>query len=379
MHSPEAIDLVFNSDLFKVAGEVLEGEVLLNFPTLQLDKVEEVYVKLEGTISTRITRSRGNTSNTSRQTVHLYDQKIPVWSRGTAYPPPDTHILTIPFRFTLPSKLPPSCEFDTLDRGGRVEYSIQVVGVRPGKFQINRRILRPFVVVPPHPKGAAVGQALRAGWAGGWRSIMETKPVRRGIWGEYSNVKWTITVPNIDVFPILTPIPFTITVVTMTRPMKRSEDTVQKDEPIFPAPPRTVQGIEFKLQRNIHIKAMLDEIGSKGVFVAHLGGFDVKARSSDTPTTPVEVEVMDNVWIPAALGNEKDQRGSWKQEVNFRSSFTLKCPPAFSMTTMTVHVDFPGIGNNLRGQFPLRIVSNLQAPGDGVPWDGPPPILDIPP
>ncbi len=52
MHSPEAIELVFNSDLFKVAGEVLEGEVLLNFPTLQLDKVEEVYVKLEGTTST---------------------------------------------------------------------------------------------------------------------------------------------------------------------------------------------------------------------------------------------------------------------------------------------------------------------------------------
>lgn len=46
-----AIALKYNSVL-RVAGEVIEGEVHLHFPTLMKDKVEEVHVKLRGSVYT---------------------------------------------------------------------------------------------------------------------------------------------------------------------------------------------------------------------------------------------------------------------------------------------------------------------------------------
>ena len=46
-----AVSLMFDNRL-RVAGEVLEGEVHLNFPSLMKDKVEEVHIKLRGSIYT---------------------------------------------------------------------------------------------------------------------------------------------------------------------------------------------------------------------------------------------------------------------------------------------------------------------------------------
>lgn len=51
MADDEPIHLVFEAHL-RVAGEVLNGEVHLNFPALMKSKVEEVHVKLRGSVST---------------------------------------------------------------------------------------------------------------------------------------------------------------------------------------------------------------------------------------------------------------------------------------------------------------------------------------
>ncbi len=47
----QTIQLLFQPTL-KVAGEVIGGEVLLFFPGLMKDKVEEVHVKLRGFVLT---------------------------------------------------------------------------------------------------------------------------------------------------------------------------------------------------------------------------------------------------------------------------------------------------------------------------------------
>ncbi len=50
---PEAITLVFARKL-RVAGEILEGEIHLDFTELTRDKIEEVHVKLRGSVFTYV-------------------------------------------------------------------------------------------------------------------------------------------------------------------------------------------------------------------------------------------------------------------------------------------------------------------------------------
>ena len=45
---------------------------------------------------------------------------------------------------------------------------------------------------------------------------------------------------------------------------------------------------------------------------------------------------------------------------------------------MKLRVDFPGMGNSLKANFPVHIVSSIRPPGERA-WDGPPPELDLPP
>ena len=45
---------------------------------------------------------------------------------------------------------------------------------------------------------------------------------------------------------------------------------------------------------------------------------------------------------------------------------------------MRLKVPFPGIMNDLKAEFPVKIVSGMHPPGTR-PWDGPPPELDLPP
>lgn len=51
MTQPPAIELLFDRRL-RIAGETLEGEVRLYFPTLMVEEIQEVVVKLCGGIAT---------------------------------------------------------------------------------------------------------------------------------------------------------------------------------------------------------------------------------------------------------------------------------------------------------------------------------------
>ncbi len=135
-------------------------------------------------ISRRIIRQIDQYQFAKTERVELFCDTTTLWRCTTiAHLPLQTHILVLPFQFTLPSNLLPSCH----GGGGTVGYSIEVVGVRPG-FRLNERIRCSIPVLPPNLQGAKLSRELKAGWAGDWRIIECSKNIRRGIWGDYSHV-----------------------------------------------------------------------------------------------------------------------------------------------------------------------------------------------
>ncbi|KAI0087757.1 hypothetical protein BDY19DRAFT_953036 [Irpex rosettiformis] len=381
-----AISLMFDKRL-RVAGEVLEGEVHINFPSLMKDKVEEVHIKLRGSIYTYIARKRGdhrNNRHNETQRIQLIHDTISLWQQGNdVYPPPDSHILRLPFRFTLPPNLPPSCEFNGYQKSGTIGYFVQVVGKRD-MLHLDKRVLIAFPVVQRDSEGAQLREAFLAGWQGPWKTLGGQRDIRRGIWGEYSNAKISLVMPDVEALPILTPIPIILNIVTLSKLGK--QDDWPSDKPIFPAPPSTPELLDFRIQRRVHLSAYQISATSADHFVSYVGGLG--PGLSEVAYKNVQIEVPDKVWIPSLDRDEKTQRGQWKQQVTFKSFIRFTSPPSFGAMTMGVTyslrltVDFPGIGNGLQFDFPVVLKSCLGPLPEGqqaVAWDGPPPELDLPP
>ena len=143
------------------------------------------------------------------------------------------------------------------------------------------------------------------------------------------------TLPAIlTAIPVFVSVPFSLTVVTTSKAMHRED--ARKGGPIFPVPPHDPKAVTIRLARTMYLK-----IGSeKNYFFPYaepLGGFGGQRIPGFEP----QVELADVVWIPvegrSKTGSEK-QKGQWKQEVTFRSAFTLRCPPSFDTSTMVLRV-----------------------------------------
>ncbi|EKM51572.1 uncharacterized protein PHACADRAFT_150064 [Phanerochaete carnosa HHB-10118-sp] len=307
----DAVNLVFNSRLH-VAGEFVEGAVDLYFPKLVEDDIEEVHIKLRGAIMTLVHNHFWTSDTNYYQHVDICRANISLWKKGsTVYPQPNTHVLRLPFRFTLPVNLPPSCFYSGLHWSGTVGYFLEAVGERHG-LHFNHRVQQSFPVLPVDNRGVRLRSALSAGWNGGWKTYEARDKIRRGIWGDYSQVHATLIFPDTNALPILTPIPVTLSIVTVTKTMK-FDDHKEKDE-IFPEPPQDSKKYELNM-----------------VYVNY-----VKARGY-TEGGGEHMQAARKVWIPSNDSHdEKKHKGQWRQEVAFRSSFILDCPPSFSTEILSL-------------------------------------------
>lgn len=134
--------------------------------------------------------------NDRTQRVQLIHDTQSLWHQGSdLYPPPSSHILRLPFKFTLPSHLPPSCDFTGYQKSGTIGYFVEVVGKRD-LLHMDKRVLIAFPVIQQDSEGAQLRALFMgaSGWQGAWRTIGGQRDIRRGIWGDYSNVKVTVCV-----------------------------------------------------------------------------------------------------------------------------------------------------------------------------------------
>ncbi|TCD61739.1 hypothetical protein EIP91_007988 [Steccherinum ochraceum] len=367
-----------------VGGQIISGEAELHFPQVVQDELEEVHVKLRGTVHTRISRQIGNQRVVRREFQVIIAENSSLWTRSSTYPPADDAILRIPFKFTLPTNAPSSCSYDSFGRSGQVGYFIELVGVRSGMLARNRRARIPIPVVPLDLEGDRIAVALRSPEPqfALYVSTVE-KNIRRGFFGERAHTRMEISFPNTHMYPLFTPIPYTLRVTTISKPMKKDEADRKPNKPIFPSPPTKPTDVQFHLVRQIWLKAQwFTATGEESVTA--LGGMQTVASAVESGQ-PVDVQVRDRDWIPS----ETDKNtGTWLQETTFSSAFVLTCPPTFSMELIRLKyalqftVPFPGVGNNLSASIPIQVSSGLSsAPPSYVPGTSsvPPPALDLPP
>lgn len=117
-------------------------------------------------------------------------------------------------------------------------------------------------------------------------------------------------------------------------------DDLKEGEPLFPAPPLHPKGIEFGLNAAIVVRAREWSRKDNKSGLASLGGFGSSADPQYYDN--VQIETSDKVWIPSRDSHdEKKHKGQWKQEVTFKSSFTLSQPPCFKIQILELRVRLP--------------------------------------
>ena len=114
-------------------------------------------------------------------------------------------------------------------------------------------------------------------------------------------------------------------------------NAASEHEPVFPVPPNTAEGIELKLIRFLAVEAHgYHRFGD--IKVKLLGGFGAAAPSAERGN--VEVGEVKKVWVPESPDekSEKKKKGTWKQEVQFKSHFDLATIPAFQSPFLRIAV-----------------------------------------
>lgn len=376
----------------RVGGETIRGEVELHFPQVQEDEIEEVHVKLRGSVNAKVARQVGNQYVEYLEKIEVVHENISVWTRASAYPAPATNILKLPFQFRLPIDCYPSAHYQGWYKAGMVGYSVEAVGVRKGFLHANRRAVHAFPALPGDLEGMQNRALLRGGWVGPWKSIERTKQIRRGLWGAYSSVRVEMKIPEIKTLPLFTNIPVIIHITTTTKPMKRDESSEGEDSKgrIFPCPPQEPKEIELFLRRRIRLSARgWDDEGKENI--SSLGGL---GKVGGAKEGQIEFHVGETRWNPSDSDKGK---GCWVQESTVNTSIHLTTTPSFMTHVMSIEymlrikIEFPGIKNDVEIDVPVRLTSAMVPPPDtwtsegsshcqvAPPYEGGSPILDLPP
>ncbi|KAJ6478046.1 hypothetical protein C8R47DRAFT_1139217, partial [Mycena vitilis] len=382
-------------DITRVAGETIHGRVDLNMALAQEDNLERLRIKFRGIIHAKITTSVGGNDYDHYATVYLVNTDMALWAQGGAYPEPGSHTLSLPFQFQFPETLPPSFHCWSYHRHSNIGYSLEVVGTRAGFFRINRRIRRLISVVPAASQEQLLAkESLRQGWNGPWRDIIQEEKLRKGIWGEYSRARAKLTIPAMGSFPIATNIPFRLHVETETKPMHISDAPVDKHgKPLFPAPPALSSDVKLVLHRRAEIRVRQRTRHVEDIY-------DLEGSLGDAKRVAAVHQVIDEPeWIPTPGSKDEKSRGIWRRAVHFESAVAIPYAPTTNTEILDWEynlrfiVPFPGIGNDLQLEVPIRLDPGSACPpppvgtpgssnmtyADVLPVGPPPAMLDLPP
>ena len=214
-----------------------------------------------------------------------------------------------------------------------------------------------------------------------------------------------LLVPHIDVFPLFTPIPYSIVVTTCTPPikLKGGADEFLVPEPnekeLYPPLMRDPSFIHLELRRFVDMKVAFKPSNPE----EHITDVIATTASGTGSAFPVEMEIGERTWVP---DEENEGRGQWMQEATFHSRMYLRYTPTFVTEevkikvryslvsvgilgpsvltvikyTLSLKVEFPGQGSILRLELPISIGSGVQSsvPLSGEVNPASPRMIDLP-
>ncbi|KAJ7856188.1 hypothetical protein B0H14DRAFT_2578921 [Mycena olivaceomarginata] len=329
-------------NLVRVAGETIEGCVDLHVPLLRKDGIEILRIEMQGVIKTfgdRFLEHTGRSPLCTNRPSLSFLRRVNHYGHHPIPRRADSDVVSLPFRFTLPKDLPPSFAFGSYS--ATVRYSLEVVGERPGVFHRNRRVRRVLVVMPAATESQLIArESLRQGWNGPWKATTQDEKV---------------SLPDLPQFPISTPVPYTLHVVTETKTLDRSDRPEDKHGKRY-SPSRLLSPlICFAPQHRIH--------RSRSQALASTTEMKKVRRAQTAPTQPMEPagEVHTITDEPEWVPKDDKERGIWRRSVRFTS--TLAFPFAPTSTTETLRwsytllftISFPGIGNDLKLEVPVHL------------------------
>ncbi|KAI1791031.1 hypothetical protein LXA43DRAFT_1061632 [Ganoderma leucocontextum] len=346
------------------AGSDVEGEVVLDFPKAQHEHIDEVIVELRGTMKVSALHPGQRIASTERR--DLVSLKQSLWKRGSAYPPPDSHVLRLPFRFRLPSgpEILPSVSWDEWRDHVTISYCAEAIALRPTTFFANDKRIRKSLAVVSRgdPTLCASIRSLTAAKLGGgptWKTVHKEKQMRRGIWGEYSTARVELLVPNKHgILPHCVDIPVLMKVKTTTARLSRAKaDKHPEGKPIFPA-------VEIDSNNPIHVNL-------RQKFTVRAGG-DTKDSTTEIVLAYIKPRDLPpssyhKQWEDDTGPGDKEEMGKWVQQWTLQPTIKLhRFPPTFSCDfvdcayTIWVEVQFPGAGNDIKVKMPITLDSGIE-------------------
>ncbi|KAK7013178.1 hypothetical protein R3P38DRAFT_3277814, partial [Favolaschia claudopus] len=328
-------------NLVRIAGETIEGSVDLDLPRIHKDRIKDVKVKMQGAVKTYISGSNGLSSVAYQQVLPVRPAfvslplSLPDVLTLTSYSSPftqslwsssnsseSTDVVSYPFRFTIPEKLPPS-------------------------FYYSNSATRVFLVLPAATESQLQQvKTMRQGWPGPWKQMSAEDKIRR------------VIPPRPSVAPISVPIPYTLTVTTETRTLDHSDHPEDKHgKPVFPAPPTKLSELWFSLRRKMKYTA--------GAFknAQRRGSFDLRQIAA-----PDLIRRVD----PAASYRRQVAESEWSSEDGMKKgvlapvcSFHILYGAAIcandlelgilGVTRFQIVIPFPGMGNDVKLETPIQL------------------------
>ncbi|PIL37737.1 hypothetical protein GSI_01431 [Ganoderma sinense ZZ0214-1] len=370
-------------------GSDVEGEVLLTFPKVQEEKIDEVVVALLGNLKASVVVSHGNQRRSISERQELVSLRTSLWKRGSAYPPPGSHVLRLPFRFRLPSdpKLLPSIPSNAGSESASIKYYVEVIAHRPTVLfgAEDKTMRRQLTVVSRGDPGLCASiRSLRGLSAEGgptWKTVHKEKKMRRGIWGEYSTARVEraqqsndispgplaqLLIPNQHgILPTCIDIPLLVTVKTTTARLSRAK--AHKHPEGQGKPVRVFPAIDFDTndRRFVSLQQAFT-VRVRGHTRQHTNEIAL-AYIKPEDILPSESAYYKHWQADTAAGDRPgEEMGRWVQQWTLQRSVKLqRFPPTFECDfvdcayVMSVRVPFPGLGNDIEVSTRISLDSGI--------------------
>jgi hypothetical protein len=264
----------------------------------------------------------GNGSFRWTKNVDLFKEEQVVWTRSHAGPTTDLH-----FTFKVPDNpLPSYLKRRPSDCTGSVLYYIEVVADRyvlsfheeagraqptrrPGLFHSNRRLRLPITVYPREVMDEALLPLIPT-WSQDWRVIRCQEFVRQKLWHDKADIQVSLHIPQLATVPALTSVPFRISIESVSRLQKPSEEGAAE----FPCPPKWPD-LSFQVVSTTTIRA-------KGL--KRRVHDDVDALFGQADEDRAEV-----AWEPDVDSKSDGGKGRYRHRVEYSGHLRINTAPSF--------------------------------------------------